>query len=66
MKYLKMNKTTANNVSAIKKAHILTFSCKLKNQMIELRPATTKDLYLVKYWDTKQHVIDCAPDDEWN
>ncbi len=34
--------------------------------MIELRPATINDLDLVKYWDTKQHVIDCDPDDEWN
>ena len=34
--------------------------------MITLRDATINDLYLVKYWDTKQHVIDCDPDDEWN
>lgn len=34
--------------------------------MIKLRPATINDLQLVKYWDTKQHVIDCDPDDEWN
>ena len=34
--------------------------------MIKLRPATINDLELVKYWDTKQHVIDCDPDDEWN
>ncbi len=34
--------------------------------MIKLRPATINDLDLVKYWDTKQHVIDCDPDDEWN
>lgn len=34
--------------------------------MIKLRPATINDLALVKYWDTKQHVIDCDPDDEWN
>ncbi|WP_194976499.1 GNAT family N-acetyltransferase [Aquiflexum lacus] len=34
--------------------------------MIELRPATINDLNLVKYWDTKQHVIDCDPDDDWN
>ncbi|MEL7120667.1 MAG: GNAT family N-acetyltransferase [Bacteroidota bacterium] len=34
--------------------------------MIALRPATIHDLDLVKYWDTKQHVIDSDPDDEWN
>ena len=34
--------------------------------MIQLRTATINDLDLVKYWDTKQHVIDCDPDDEWN
>jgi len=36
--------------------------------MIKLRHATIEDLELVKYWDTKQHVIDCDPDDdeEWN
>lgn len=34
--------------------------------MIELRQATINDLDLVKYWDTKQHIIDCDPDDEWN
>jgi aminoglycoside 6'-N-acetyltransferase len=34
--------------------------------MITLRPATINDLDLVKYWDSKQHVIDCDPDDVWN
>ena len=34
--------------------------------MIKLRPAIINDLELVRYWDTKQHVIDCDPDDEWN
>ena len=34
--------------------------------MIELRTASIDDLDLVNYWDTKQHVIDCDPDDEWN
>ena len=34
--------------------------------MIELRAATIEDLDLVKYWDTKQHVIDCDPDEDWN
>ena len=34
--------------------------------MLNLRPATINDLELLKYWDTKQHVIDCDPDDEWN
>lgn len=34
--------------------------------MIRLRPATINDLELVKYWDTKQHVIDSDPDDQWN
>jgi aminoglycoside 6'-N-acetyltransferase len=34
--------------------------------MITLRPASISDLELLKYWDTRQHVIDCDPDDEWN
>lgn len=34
--------------------------------MIELRPASINDLELVRYWDTKQHVIDCDPDGEWD
>jgi len=34
--------------------------------MIELRPATIDDLELLEYWDTKQHVIDSDPDDDWN
>lgn len=34
--------------------------------MIELRLATIRDLDLLLYWDTKQHVIDSDPDDEWN
>lgn len=34
--------------------------------MITLRPATINDLDLVEYWDLKQHVFDCDPDDEWN
>ncbi|MBM1107045.1 GNAT family N-acetyltransferase [Aurantibacter crassamenti] len=34
--------------------------------MIKLRPADINDLALLRYWDTKQHVIDCDPDDEWN
>lgn len=34
--------------------------------MIKLRPANVKDVELLKYWDTKQHVIDCDPDDDWH
>jgi aminoglycoside 6'-N-acetyltransferase len=34
--------------------------------MIELRPATIHDIELLKYWDTKQHVIDCDPDGDWD
>lgn len=34
--------------------------------MIILRPASINDLELLKYWDTKQHVIDCDPEDDWN
>lgn len=34
--------------------------------MIKLRAASITDLELVKYWDAKQHVIDCDPDDDWN
>lgn len=34
---------------------------------MKLRQATIHDLELLKYWDTKQHVIDCDPDDyDWN
>lgn len=33
---------------------------------ITFRPASPKDLSLLRYWDTKQHVIDCDPDDDWN
>ena len=33
---------------------------------MNFRPATILDLQLLKYWDTKQHVIDCDPDDDWN
>jgi aminoglycoside 6'-N-acetyltransferase len=34
--------------------------------MIQLRPANINDMDLVKYWDTKQHVIDCDPDEDWD
>lgn len=34
--------------------------------MISLRPATINDLELLKFWDTKQHVIDSDPDEDWN
>lgn len=34
--------------------------------MITFRPANPKDISLLQYWDTKQHVIDCDPDDDWN
>lgn len=34
--------------------------------MITLRTATIKDLDLLLYWDTQQHVIDSDPDDDWN
>ncbi|MEM9340591.1 MAG: GNAT family N-acetyltransferase [Bacteroidota bacterium] len=33
--------------------------------MITLRDATINDLDLLLYWDTKQHVIDSDPDDDW-
>lgn len=29
--------------------------------MITLRPAAISDVALLRYWDTKQHVIDCDP-----
>lgn len=35
-------------------------------QMMKLRDARPEDLELLKYWDTKQHVIECDPDDDWN
>ena len=34
--------------------------------MIKLRLASQNDLELLKYWDTKQHVIDSDPDDDWD
>lgn len=37
-----------------------------KNINIHFRIATIDDLKLLEYWDTKQHVIDCDPDDDWN
>lgn len=48
--------------------HTLNVVRKLKTcrLMLKLRPATINDLELLKYWDTKQHVIDCDPDDDWN
>lgn len=33
---------------------------------MKLRTAAIRDLDLVQYWDTKQHVIDCDPDDDWD
>ena len=33
---------------------------------MKLRAASINDLDLLKYWDTKQHVLNCDPDDEWN
>lgn len=35
-------------------------------KLITLRSATIGDLELLKYWDTKRHVIDSDPDDDWN
>jgi aminoglycoside 6'-N-acetyltransferase len=34
--------------------------------MITLRTATPKDLELLLYWDTKQHVKDADPDEDWD
>lgn len=33
--------------------------------MITLRPATPKDLKLLRYWDEQPHVIASDPDDDW-
>lgn len=33
--------------------------------MIQFRKANLNDLKLLQYWDTKQHVIDCDPDGDW-
>ncbi|WP_375561064.1 GNAT family N-acetyltransferase [Bernardetia sp. OM2101] len=33
---------------------------------MKLRIATIRDLNLVQYWDTKQHVIDCDPNEDWD
>ncbi|MDF1695880.1 MAG: GNAT family N-acetyltransferase [Saprospiraceae bacterium] len=37
-----------------------------RKDQIRLRRATPNDLELLQYWDTKQHVIDCDPDGDWN
>lgn len=37
-----------------------------QDKSISFRLATIKDLALVQYWDTQQHVIDADPDDDWN
>lgn len=34
--------------------------------MLKFRNATISDLELLKLWDSRQHVIDCDPDDDWN
>jgi len=34
--------------------------------MISLRPASPKDLELLRYWDTKQHVTNSDPDEDWD
>ncbi|MEO1517647.1 MAG: GNAT family N-acetyltransferase [Bacteroidota bacterium] len=34
--------------------------------MITFRNAAITDLELLRYWDSKQHVIDSDPDDEWD
>ena len=33
---------------------------------LAFREATINDLDLLKYWDTKPHVIACDPDDDWD
>lgn len=33
--------------------------------MLKLRLADINDLQLLNYWDTKQHVIDCDDDENW-
>lgn len=33
--------------------------------MINLRPATSADLDLLRYWDEKPHVISSDPNDDW-
>lgn len=33
--------------------------------MVKFRKANIEDLELLNYWDTKQHVIDSDPDDDW-
>ncbi|MEM9506464.1 MAG: GNAT family N-acetyltransferase [Cyanobacteria bacterium P01_E01_bin.35] len=34
--------------------------------MIELRPATSNDLTLLRHWDEQPHVIACDPNDDWD
>jgi len=33
---------------------------------IKLRDATVEDVPVLKYWDTKPHVMDADPNDDWN
>ncbi|MFN6563696.1 MAG: GNAT family N-acetyltransferase [Nostoc sp. ChiSLP01] len=37
----------------------------LKEVVINLRPATSADLNLLRYWDEKPHVISSDPNDDW-
>ncbi|MBQ4822184.1 GNAT family N-acetyltransferase [Aquimarina sp. MMG016] len=37
-----------------------------QDKSISFRIANIKDLALLQYWDTQQHVIDSDPDDDWN
>lgn len=39
---------------------------KEKEAIISFRKAIPKDIPMLQYWDTKQHVIDCDPDEDWN
>lgn len=34
--------------------------------VINLRPATSNDLTLLRHWDEQPHVIACDPDDDWD
>ncbi|MEB3217695.1 MAG: GNAT family N-acetyltransferase [Nostocales cyanobacterium 94392] len=38
---------------------------RIGNEMIDLRPATSADLELLRYWDEQSHVIASDPNDDW-
>lgn len=38
----------------------------MEEAKIALRPATIKDLAILRYWDEQPHIIACDPNDDWH